>query len=177
MLIRILSISFALFGVVAAAWLVDCNEYALRPDPASDASVQEVPLDPASPWPKFRADARQTGRSAVRAGATDARPWTFATGKGVFSSPVVDADGTAYIGSADHAFYAIRADGSLAWKFLTGEIIDSSALLDDRGRVYVPSRCGASVRTRPRRSRSCTGSRSSTSIGGKATSRSCRTAR
>ena len=139
MLIRILSLSFALLGVLAAVWLVDCNEYALRPDPASDASVQEVPLDPASPWPKFRADARQTGRSAVRAGATDARPWTFATGKGVFSSPVVDADGTAYIGSADHAFYAIRADGSLAWKFLTGEIIDSSALLDDRGRVYVPS--------------------------------------
>ena len=101
--------------------------------------VYDVPLDPASPWPKFRADARQTGRSAVRPVRSDLRPWTFATGKGVFSSPVIDAEGTAYIGSADHAFYAIRADGSLKWKFLTGEIIDSSALLDDKGRVYVPS--------------------------------------
>lgn len=132
---------------LAAVRLVDCNEYAMRPDPVLDASpaspdgrfAWEVPLDPASPWPKFRADPRQTGRSPLRATRSDAEPWVFETGKGVFSSPVIDAEGTAYVGSADHAFYAIRADGSLAWRFPTGEIIDSSALLDDRGRVYVPS--------------------------------------
>lgn len=101
--------------------------------------LHEVPLDPASPWPKFRGDARQSGRSAVRPAASDRRPWTFATGKGIFSSPVIDGDGTVYIGSADQAFYAIRRDGSLAWRFATGEVIDSAALLDDRGRVYVPS--------------------------------------
>jgi len=137
----IAAVAAGLIGLGAAAWLVDCNHYVLRPDPALDGARfgYDVPLDPASPWPKFRADARQTGRSAVRPARAGARPWTFATGKGVFSSPVIDGEGTAYIGSADHAFYAIRADGSLKWKFLTGEIIDSSALLDDRGRVYVPS--------------------------------------
>ncbi len=145
---KTLALIAGLIGLGAAAWRIDCNRYALRPDPALDGPHAtgdatrfryDVPLDPASPWPKFRADARQSGRSAVRPARSDARPWTFATGKGVFSSPVIDGEGTAYIGSADHAFYAIRADGSLKWKFLTGEIIDSSALLDDRGRVYVPS--------------------------------------
>ena len=61
------------------------------------------------------------------------------TGKGVFSSPVIDAEGNVYVGSADHTFYALDRDGTLRWKFATGEMIDSSALLDDRGRVYFGS--------------------------------------
>jgi outer membrane protein assembly factor BamB len=137
-----------LASALLATSCTDCSDPVMRPRldldggaPASAASrfAYEVPLDPGSPWPKFRGDARQSGRSAVRPARSDARPWIFPTGKGVFSSPVIDGDGTAYIGSADHGFYAIRADGSLRWKVLTGEVIDSSALLDDRGRVYVPS--------------------------------------
>ena len=98
-----------------------------------------VPLDPASPWPKFRGNSLQNGRSLVKPQLSDLKPWTFKTGKGIFSSPVIDHEGTAYIGSADQYFYAIREDGSLKWKTLTGEIIDSSALLDNRGKVYVGS--------------------------------------
>ncbi|HOJ27538.1 MAG TPA: PQQ-binding-like beta-propeller repeat protein [Spirochaetota bacterium] len=100
----------------------------------------DIPLDPKSPWPKFRANSLQNGRSAVKPTYRKTlRPWVFKTGKGIFSSPVVDAHGTVYIGSADHYFYAIKQDGSLKWKIKTGEIIDSSALLDDRGFVYVGS--------------------------------------
>lgn len=99
-----------------------------------------VPLDPKSPWPKFRANELQTGRSpvlpAVRPGL---KPWVFRTGKGIFSSPVVGGDGSVYIGSADQSFYALRPDGSAAWSILTGGVIDSAALLDDRGRVFVGS--------------------------------------
>ncbi len=98
-----------------------------------------VPTAPGAPWPKFRADARQTGRGAMHAHATTAAPWAFATGKGVFSSPIVGADGPIYVGSADRYFYALNPDGTLKWKQLTGEIIDSAALLDDQGRVYVGS--------------------------------------
>ncbi|MCB9736484.1 MAG: PQQ-like beta-propeller repeat protein [Deltaproteobacteria bacterium] len=98
-----------------------------------------VPLDPASPWPKFRRDARQTGRSPVTPTYDGSTPWTFATGKGVFSTPVVDGDGGAYVGSADRTFYALAADGSERWRFATGEIIDSSALLDDAGAVIFGS--------------------------------------
>lgn len=143
-----LAVAAGLAALYAGATRVRWTPAVLRPQPDLDGPrlagdgagfLHEVPLDPTSPWPKFRADARQSGRSPVRPAPGERRPWTFATGKGVFSSPVIDAEGTVYIGSADHSFYAIRADGSLAWRFPTGEVIDSAALLDDRGGVYVPS--------------------------------------
>lgn len=98
----------------------------------------DVALDPLAPWPKFRRTSRQNGQSPVRPTA-GRDPWSFQTGKGIFSTPVIDGDGTIYVGSADRYFYAIGADGTQKWSRLTGEIIDSSALLDDRGRVYVGS--------------------------------------
>lgn len=132
---------------VVAIWFVaetvPFGSHSLLPDeaPRSDGEyAYEVPLDPESPWPKFRANAVQNGRSPVPPTVDPARrPWEFRTGKGVFSSPVVDAAGTAYVGSADQRFYAIDRDGRLLWDFETGGVIDSSALLDDRGRVYFGS--------------------------------------
>src|SRR5262249_4865857 len=102
-------------------------------------SPYDVPLDPRSPWPKFRRDAAQDGRSPIRPRLTAGRPWSFQTAKGIFSTPVVDGDGNVYVGSADRVFYALAPDGTVRWQLLTGEIIDSAALLDDRGRVYVGS--------------------------------------
>lgn len=99
-----------------------------------------VPLAPDSPWPKFRANEAQTGMVDF-ALADDGRDlWVFPTGKGIFSTPVVGADGTVYVGSASRFFYALDGEtGALDWSFETGEIIDSSALLDDRGLVYFGS--------------------------------------
>jgi len=99
----------------------------------------DVPLDPASPWPKFRRNAVQDGRSPVLPKQRGGSLWNFKTERGIFSSPVVGGDGTIYVGSADRTFYALNPDGSLRWKFLTGGIIDSAALLDDKGRVYFGS--------------------------------------
>ena len=101
--------------------------------------VYGVPLAPDSPWPKFRRTADQSGRSPIKPSATGGQFWSFATGKGIFSSPVVAGDGTVYIGSADRTFYALTPDGTVRWKEETGEIIDSAALLDDLGRVYFGS--------------------------------------
>jgi outer membrane protein assembly factor BamB len=106
---------------------------------AGPAAAYDVPLDPASPWPKFRRDAAQTARSDLRPHASAFRPWSFRTGRGVFSSPVVAGDGTVYVGSADRSFYALTPRGRLRWRVRTGQIIDSAALLDDRGRVYFGS--------------------------------------
>lgn len=99
----------------------------------------DVPLDPQSPWPKFRRTAAQDARSPVHPSLTGGHLWSFPTGKGIFSTAVIGGDGAVYIGSADRYFYALNADGTERWKRLTGEIIDSSALLDDRGRLYVGS--------------------------------------
>ena len=89
----------------------------------------EVPVQAASPWPLFRRDHRNSGRSPIKAAYHGDKPWVFATGKGVFSSPVIDASGVIYIGSADKNFYAINPDGSEKWHAATGEIIDSAAAL------------------------------------------------
>ena len=104
------------------------------------AAEPDVGLAPRSAWPKFRADASQTGRGHFGPSTTSTGTlWEVKTAKGIFSSPVIAEDGTTFIGSADRTFYAIDRAGNVRWKLLTGEIIDSSALLDDRGRVYFGS--------------------------------------
>ena len=75
----------------------------------------------------------------MHAHTTGGALWSFQTGKGIFSSPVVGADGTIYVGSADETFYALNPDGTLLWKQVCGQLVDSAALLDDKGRVYFGS--------------------------------------
>ncbi len=88
-----------------------------------------VPFQPGSPWPTFRHDHRNSGRSALPVIYRGDRPWAFRTGKGIFSTPVIDRQGTIYVGSGDHIFYALHPDGTVKWKYKTGEIIDSAAAL------------------------------------------------
>ena len=71
----------------------------------------------AAPWVSMRHDARNTGRSTIKGVYRGDKPWAFKTGKGIFSTPVIGADGTVYVGSADSNFYAIRSTGKLRWKF------------------------------------------------------------
>lgn len=105
----------------------------------------QVPVQPESPWPTFRRDQRNSGRSPLPAVYTGDAPWSFNTGKGIFSTAVIDGAGVVYIGSADHNFYAIQPDGREKWRFPTGEIIDSAAALPrigltaDEQTVLVPS--------------------------------------
>ena len=99
-----------------------------------------IPLDASSPWAKFRANELQNGRTPVIPTVDETlAPWSYRTGKGIFSSPVIDANGNCYIGSADTYFYNFDPDGSVKWKVKTGDIIDSSALLDDPGHIYFGS--------------------------------------
>ncbi|MGB5703829.1 MAG: PQQ-binding-like beta-propeller repeat protein, partial [Polyangiales bacterium] len=98
-----------------------------------------VPMDAESPWPKFRRTAMQTGRSPVLPIDTGADPWVFPTGKGIFSTAVIDGDNNVYVGSGDRVFYKLDANGNEVWSVLTGEVVDSSALLDDRGLLYFGS--------------------------------------
>jgi outer membrane protein assembly factor BamB len=101
----------------------------MTPPAPSQPYGYDVPVQPESPWPTFRRDRRNTGASPLPAAYQGDRPWSFQTGKGIFSTPVIDADGRIYFGSADHFFYALNPDGSLHWKYETGEIIDSAGAL------------------------------------------------
>ncbi len=99
------------------------------PDLPSEPYGYEVPVQTDAPWPLFRRDHRNTGRSPIVAEYAGDSSWSFQTGKGIFSTPVIDGAGTIYIGSADHVFYALHPDGTEKWRFETGEIIDSAGAL------------------------------------------------
>ncbi len=101
----------------------------------------EVPVQADAPWPTFRRDHRNAACSPIAAEYRGDKPWSFQTGKGIFSTPIIDAAGTIYVGSADHYFYAINPNGTEKWRFETGEIIDSAGALlhDDMPVVVFPS--------------------------------------
>jgi outer membrane protein assembly factor BamB len=131
-------------SVIFIGIYVPFGKYDLSPDAdltsATTTYAYHAPLDPESPWPKFRCNILGNGRSTVDPVVNpSATPWSFQTGKGIFSSPVVDSEGAIYIGSADQIFYALYKNGTVKWTVETEEIIDSSALLDDEGRVIFGS--------------------------------------
>ena len=83
-----------------------------------------------SPWPEMRHDSRNTASSPIRGRYRGGdRPWSFRTARGIFSTPVLGDDQTAYIGSADGNFYALDRHGEQRWRFHTGGIIDAAAAL------------------------------------------------
>ena len=47
----------------------------------------ETPVQPDAPWPLFRRDRRNTGASPLPADYRGDWPWSFRTGKGIFSTP------------------------------------------------------------------------------------------
>ena len=82
-----------------------------------------------SPWSSMRHDRRNTGASPIVARYDGDKPWAFATGKGIFSTPVIGVDGTVYVGSADESFYAVDRRGERRWRFRTGGIIDAAGTI------------------------------------------------
>lgn len=128
------------FLLVCMTTSLGCSEDGDGDTPTQvEAFEYAVPMDSASPWPKFRRTAMQTGRSPVLPIDTGANIWVFPTGKGIFSTAVIDAENNVYVGSGDRVFYKIDERGEEVWSLLTGEVVDSSALLDDRGIVYFGS--------------------------------------
>ncbi|HEY1591770.1 MAG TPA: PQQ-binding-like beta-propeller repeat protein [Solirubrobacteraceae bacterium] len=102
-------------------------------------------MQQSSPWPTMRRDLRNTASSPIVGRYEDGRPWAFKTGKGIFSTPVIGGNGTAYFGSADTYFYAVNGAGKQVWRFKTGNLIDSAGFVgawNPRLRTYpvaVPS--------------------------------------
>jgi outer membrane protein assembly factor BamB len=65
--------------------------------------------------------------------------WMFDMTDWVFSSPTIGNDGTIYVGSFNHYFYAINPNGTERWHFETGDSILSSAAIDNNGTIYFGS--------------------------------------
>ena len=65
--------------------------------------------------------------------------WTYRTGGGVFSSPIVDTVGKVFVGSYDGFVYALTPPGALAWRYPTGGSVQGSASLNAQGQVLIGS--------------------------------------
>ncbi|MBI2382991.1 MAG: PQQ-binding-like beta-propeller repeat protein [Gammaproteobacteria bacterium] len=120
-----------ILALIPVVLLAACDR---SPAPDSAASRDagygyDFPAPQDAPWPEFRHDRRNTGRTRIEARYQGDAPWMFQTGKGIFSPPAIGGDGSIYVGSADRFFYALDRRGGLRWKFETGEIIDSAAAL------------------------------------------------
>ena len=89
-----------------------------------------------SPWPMFMHDPQHTGRSPYKGPQMGAVQWRFDATSFVYSSPVIDEDGTIYVGSNDGYLYSINGDGSLKWKYKTAAPIFASPLISSDGTIY-----------------------------------------
>jgi outer membrane protein assembly factor BamB len=96
-------------------------------------------LAPSNETTMFRGGPAHLGVYESRSAPTLSKVvWQFKTLRAVVSSPAY-ADGTLYVGSADHNLYALKAsDGSLRWKFQTDGSVASSPAID-QGRVFFGS--------------------------------------
>ena len=92
-------------------------------------STVSAGTQPGSPWPTMRHDLRNTGASDLVARDPGTEPWSVTTGRGIFSTPVVAADGTIYVGSADHTLYGLDRTGRVVWRYRTQGIIDTAPAL------------------------------------------------
>jgi len=92
-----------------------------------------------SPWPMKGHDPRHTGRSPYNEKGWGTLKWKYKTGGNVRSSPVIDAEGTIYVGSDDYYAYAINPDGTLKWRYQTGNAVYSSPIVGIDGTIYFPS--------------------------------------
>jgi len=110
---------------------------------ASQASAQLAD----TPWPKFRHDEQNTGRSPYVSAQNNTLKWSYAIGcgggtLGEAPSPVVGADGTIYMGSDDNKLYALNPDGTLKWFYQTSRAIRSSPAMGTNGTIYITSEDG-----------------------------------
>ncbi len=64
--------------------------------------------------------------------------WEFETGRDIYSSPLIGANGKIYFGSESRYLYALHPDGSLSWKTdVSQDITWPSPAIDSNGVLYI----------------------------------------
>lgn len=118
---------------------------------AAFRNLHQAPVAPtaleAAAWPVFRGGPQNTGRTPLRVrdfeGQAATRPPSkVETGGLIWGTPVSDAAGNVYVGSADKVFYALDPQGQLRWTYTLPDagdaLIDSAAALAPGNLVVVP---------------------------------------
>ena len=86
--------------------------------------------------PTFHSDPQRTGRGDSSGPVEPDTLWSFETGGSTPASPVIAADGTVYVVSADGRLYALDENGVKKWEFKAEESLFATPSLDAAGVVY-----------------------------------------
>ncbi len=111
-------------------------------DPVTLESPPEKPLEinTSAPWPYYRGDIHNTGRTNLPGPGRDARiQWKFKAGHEIFSSPVIDHQGRVYFGCDDSRIYCVDQDGQQVWTYATGYYVSAPGTLDEEERYLIGS--------------------------------------
>ncbi len=106
------------------------------------------------PWPMYHRDLARTGQAAVSGPRMLDLKWSADLGPGSivnYASPVIDAQGRVYIGTADGVLRVFGPDGSPLWSYATGATLSTffgdqntpSAAIAPDGSVYVLDAVGS----------------------------------
>lgn len=101
-------------------------------DPGSDADTGAV----------LRADGKllfAAGHDVWCVGQDGTVAWRFRAQAKIYTTPALDDQGNAYVGSQDDHLYALAPDGRMLWSFVTHNDVDSSPALGEDGTIYVGS--------------------------------------
>lgn len=94
-----------------------------------------------SPWPKFQADARNTGNAANTSRASHRAPtgviaWASANIGVNYAIPIIGTDGTLYIGGRRHSYALDGSNGTQKWAYEQPSEVRVTAALAADGTVY-----------------------------------------
>lgn len=88
-----------------------------------------------APWPSLRGP-QPTGQSRFSGPQRPTAKWKLQTGADIWSTPVVSADGSIYLGSNDGRLYAISPRGEVKWKVALGRQVKTTPALSADGTIY-----------------------------------------
>ena len=115
---------------------ISCTEV---PTPVTATAAFTVASAGPGDWSMFHRDAQRTGRSPYLGSSTSTTKtgWPYNIGAAIYSSPVLGADGTIYVGAYDSNLHALTPAGIQKWAFPTGAGIRSSPAVGPDGTIYV----------------------------------------
>jgi PGF-pre-PGF domain-containing protein len=89
-----------------------------------------------SAWPMVGHDLRHTGQSPYTGPRDPMQKWSYTTAGFLTIQPVIDQNGTIYVGSRDRSLHAVNPDGTLKWSYTAGHQIYTAAAIGSDGTVY-----------------------------------------
>ena len=129
------------------------NDHESDPSNTDSGYAGEPSVLADSPWPKHRADLRNSGTTDFTGPTSvSAAPPRFAAEAPIVSSPALDGRGYVVVGSLDFRVYALQpisSGFSVVWDFYTGDFVTASPTIGDGDEVYIGSQNGTFYRLSP----------------------------